>query len=373
MLLHSLIFSFVLFLFQGGSIQAQESAHHPETKNLLQAEQLLSAETRDRIASVRGADTVWCGLLDKEGVLWFGSNNGVYRYDGVSFVNFSTKDGLCSNQVYSIIEDKDGILWFGTGDGLCRYDRTTFIHVPIPWSNISSPWLDKVYPVVNPNQVMCMLQDRNGVFWLGTNGAGAYRYDGERFINYLSHEGRKSEGGLHNNIIHSILEDTAGNIWFTSINHGGVSRFDGESFTHYSMKDGLSDDMVRSSYQDREGKIWFGTHGKFANSGERDGGLDFYDGKSFTQLKQKDGLLRGHIISIYEDKKGLLWLGRGVGSMSIYDGEVFTPFVTEDGRRFDGVHFIMDDAEGNVWFGGRKGKLLRYDGESVVDFSRKGT
>jgi ligand-binding sensor domain-containing protein len=310
--------------------------------------------------------------LDKEGVLWFGSNDGVFRYDGMTFTKFSTKDGLCDNQVFSIIEDKDGSLWFGTANGLCRYDRTSFHHVPIPWSDISGPWLDTVYPIVNPNQVMCMLQDRRGDIWLGTNGAGAYRYDGETFVSYLANEGQEYSEGIHWNIIHSILEDSAGNIWFTSISHAGVSRFDGETFTHYSVKDGLSDDMVRSSYQDSKGTIWFGTHGQYSNSDNQSGGLDYFDGKSFGQLSQKDGLLRGHVMSMYEDKNGLLWLGRGVGAMCVYDGTSFAPFVTEGGKTFSGVMFIFEDAEGNVWFGGKEGKLLRYDGESVDDYSRQG-
>lgn len=372
MLLHALFISLALFWSLGDLTSAHAADRQSESQKLLEAEQLFSAETKDRIASVRSSDIVMCGFLDKEGILWFGSNNGVYRYDGVSFTNFTTKDGLSNNRVFSIVEDREGILWFGTENGLCRYDRTTFVHIPIPWSKISGPWLDKVYPVVNPNQVMCMLQDRNGDFWLGTNGAGAYQYDGEKFTSYLSKEGRQNADGSYHNIIHSMLEDEAGNIWFTSINHGGVSRFDGKTFTHFSMKDGLSDDMVRTSFQDNGGRIWFGTHGKYTKTGERDGGLDYYDGNSFTQLVQKNGLLRGHVRSIYEDKEGHLWVGRWIGSMSIYDGKEFTPFVTEDGQEFDGVAFIMDDAEGNVWFGGSKGKLLRYDGNSVIDFSAKG-
>lgn len=352
--------------------QTQASVQDPSTRRLLQAEESLSAEARNRITSVRAANSIWCGFLDNEGVLWFGSNDGVYRYDGKTFTNFSTKDGLCDNQVFSIIEDQDGFLWFGTANGLCRYDRTSFLHVPIPWSDISSPWLDTVYPIINPNQVMCMLQDKRGDIWLGTNGAGAYRYDGETFVSYLAGEGQEYEDGLYRNIIHSILEDSEGNIWFTSISHAGVSRFDGKTFTHYSVKDGLSDDMVRSSYQDRKGTIWFGTHGKYSNSGNRSGGLDYFDGKSFGQLSQKDGLLRGHVVSIYEDRNGFLWLGRSVGAMCVFDGNLFAPFAMEDGQSFDGVLFIIEDAEGDVWFGGKEGKLLRYDGESVDDFSRQG-
>ena len=168
-----------------------------------------------------------CGFLDSEGVLWFGSNGGgVYRYDGTLFVNFTEEDGLSNNQVCSITEDKQGNLWFGTAKGLCRYDRKTFTTIAIPQSDTSTVWLDKAYPIVNPNQVMSILQDRNGIFWIGTNGAGVYRYDGTTFIQYLSNVGKFYEDSLQHNIVLSITEDLSGNIWFTSLSHAGVSRYD---------------------------------------------------------------------------------------------------------------------------------------------------
>ena len=269
------------------------------------------------------------------------------------------------------MEDKDGFLWFGTENGLCKYDRKTFVHVPIPWSDFSGPWTSSVYPIFNPNQVTSMLQDKAGDFWIGTNGAGAYHFDGKTFTNYLLEEGSDFEDGTHHNVITNVLEDAAGHIWFTSISHAGASRFDGKSFQHYSVKDGLSDDMIRSIYQSRDGKLWFGTHGQEVPSGKRDGGLDFFDGKTFTQLTPTDRLLSGFVMCIYEDTSGNIWVGLGIGAMCIYDGEKFSRFTSESGRTFSGVSFITEDASGNVWFGGTKGKLFRYDGESVTDFSKK--
>ena len=341
-------------------------------QKILKAEQLMSAEAKARISAVRSADAVWCGYQDSQGVLWFGTNEGVYRYAEGSFSNRSTVDGLSNNRVFSIMEDKDGVLWFGTENGLCKYDRKTFVHIPIPWSDISGPQVDRVYPIVNPNQVMCMLQDKNGAIWLGTNGAGAYRFDGETFTNFLADRGRTPEGEAQPNIITSLLEDKSGAIWFTSISHAGVSRFDGESFQHYSVKEGLSDDMIRSSLEDRDGKIWFGTHGKHVASGKRDGGLDFFDGKSFVQLTSHQGLFSGFVICTFEDKSGNIWFGTGTGVLCIYDGTELAPFTTKSGLEYSGVLFIMEDSSGNVWFGGKMGKLLRYDGESVTDFSKKG-
>jgi ligand-binding sensor domain-containing protein len=362
----------LIFITLGYYAQAQEPASGSSTQKILQAEKAMSSATKDRIAAVRSADSVWCGFLDKDGVQWFGTNEGVYRYDGKTFTNYSVKDGLHNNQVFSIVEDKDGNLWFGTADGLSRHDRKTFTYVPIPWNEITGPWLDKVYPVVNPNQVMSMAIDKDGIIWIGTNGAGAYRFDGETFTSFLADKGSVHEGGLHHNIIYSVLVDASGDIWFGSITHAGITRYDGKTFSNFSLKDGLSDDMIRSIFQDSTGKLWFGTHGKHGTPGKRNGGLDFYDGKSFTKITNDDGLLRGHVIAIYEDKSGSIWIGRGVGTMCNYDGTTLAPFVTKEGQSFNGIHFISEDATGNMWFGGRKGKLFRYDGETVTDFSREG-
>lgn len=369
------------------SCNGQNQAHFPKAGSsepeAIPFEASKTKENKSVIKNYRIGDGVRCGCLDKAGILWFGTNNeGVYRYDGRSFTNFSEQDGLCSNHVTAIIEDDAGKLWFGTPDGLCSYDRKTFKHVPIPWSDTSSTWLDKVYPVVNPNEVGCMLQDKNGNFWIGTNGAGAYRFDGKTFTSFLSDRGMKYEDGLPHNIISSVIEDVAGNIWFTSRSHAGLSRFDGETFTHFAPKDGLSDDMYNTSFQDSVGNIWFGS------LGNRAGCLDRYDpsapltpgGKPFTHFNETDGLCNNNIRCIYEDKTGNFWLGSARGNLCIYDpsasrrpgGKTFTEFTNKEGQRFDYILFIVEDAVGNIWFGGSYGKLFRYDGKSITDFTQKG-
>lgn len=220
-----------------------------------------------------------CGLLNNEGIQWFGSNaGGLYRYDGTSFTNFSKADGLCSNRVISMIEDKKGNLWFGTDNGLCLYDRKTFTHIPIPFSDTSGAWLDKVYPVINPNAVHSLARDKAGNIWIGTGGGGAYRYNGNSFTSFLSEAGRKQEDSLFHNWVPSIAEDAKGNIQFASMTHGGASRYDGTSFTHFMPKDGLSDDMIRKIYVNKSGSIWFGFNGN------KESGLTRYNGMSFVNF-----------------------------------------------------------------------------------------
>ncbi len=307
----------------------------------------------------------YCGFKDKKGDLWFGSNGGgVFRYDGASFIKFTEEDGLSNNQVCAITEDKDGHLWFGTAKGLSRYDGKDFVTIAIPQSDTSSIWLDKVYPIVNPNQVMSVLQDDEGIFWIGTNGAGIYRYDGNGFIQYLSNMGMVYEDGLQHNIVLSITEDLSKNIWFTSLSHAGVSRYDGKSFTHYSTADGLSDNFVRTSYCDRAGNIWVGTHGN------RMGGLDRFDGEEFTNYhKTDDGFSHNNVMRIHEDKSGNLWLGSGTTNLCIFDGQHFTEFKSSTGQTFDLIQFIIEDEEDNIWFGGQNG-LWKAEGNVVTKMSK---
>jgi len=70
---------------------------------------------------------VYAMLEDAEGFLWVGTSDGVSRYDGGSFVNFTTENGLADNLVRSILEDRRGNLWFGTSNGISRYDGNNFM------------------------------------------------------------------------------------------------------------------------------------------------------------------------------------------------------------------------------------------------------
>lgn len=302
----------------------------------------------------------YCGFLDSKGILWFGSNgNGLYRYDGKKFKHFTKKDGLCDNQIATIIEDKEGTLWLGTGNGLCKFDRKTFTHIPIPWSDTSSIWLDKVYPIINPNQVLSILQDKKGVFWIGTNGAGAYSYDGKVFKQYLKNIGSQNDGKQYN-IVESIVQDKENNIWFTSVSHGGVSKFDGETFTHYMPKEGLSFDQVRKSLVDNEGNIWF------ASYKNKEYSLDRFNGNHFKNFNKPKGLYSNIVLDIYQDKKANIWIAQGLEGLCVFDGKTFNEVTTNKGDRFKNVLFVIEDAQDNFVFGGSEG-LWKYDGVIITN------
>jgi len=255
------------------------------------------------------------GYLDIDGTLWFTSSSGIYHFDGKTYKNYTMKDGLSSNQVFSIVSDHKNNLWFGTQNGLVKYNRQQFEHIPLPYQDTTTGWIRTVYPTLSPNAAYALATDNNYNLWIGTGGAGAYCYDGKSFKSYLTEIGQKQEDSLYHNWIPFIRKDNKGNMWFASMTHGGVNQFDGKIFTPYLIKDGLSEDQLRIIYCDKTGKIWFGFNGN------RNSGLTVYDGSSFKTYSAEDGLCNKRIRAIYEDKNGNLWLGADLVNLCLFDGQ----------------------------------------------------
>lgn len=319
---------------------------------------------------------VHCGVQDKAGNLWFGTTGeGVYRYDGKTFTNFTEKDGLSSNTVCSVLEDKIGNLWFGTTAGLCRYDskRTngkTF--TAVVFAPVNSRFFNPITPTTNTpsakNAVWSIFQDKSEKIWFGTD-AGVYCYDpkravGKSFTLFLDSNSIINKDALHLKTIQCILEDKAGNIWFASWNREGVCRYDGKVLTAFKPN---NDDMVYSILEDKNGNMWFGT---------RDHGVCRYNGKTFTDFANIEVFSSSCIYSMTEDKAGIIWFatehGSGdkenpLGGVWRYDGQSFKNFTTKDGLSHNSVFSVTPDKSGQLWFGTRGMGLCRYDPKQPVE------
>jgi ligand-binding sensor domain-containing protein len=301
-------------------------------------------------------------ILDKKGNLWFGSfDEGVYLFNGESFTQFTESDGLCTNKVHTILENDLGEIWFGTSSGICTYDGKSFSSIPIPFQDTSSVWLDQVYPVINPNAVHSLIQDKNGGYWIGTAGGGGYYYDGQSFTSFLTDVGRKYDDSLQHNWIPDIAEDLDGNIWFASMSYGGLSCYDGKTLQQFFQKDGLSDDMIRKIMVDKKGTLWLGFNGN------RKSALTVFNGDSFTIFPVGESSCHPSIRAIYEDGNGLIWLG-GEQGICVLDGPNFHEFLNDNGQPFSGIAFILEDQNQNIWFGGRYG-LWQLDGTEVIEIT----
>jgi ligand-binding sensor domain-containing protein len=324
-------------------------------------------------------NNVGCQLLDKDGNLWFSiSGEGAYRYDGKSFSNFTTKDGLCNNDVGSIIQDKVGNILLGTKNGICKYDGNKFTKYPVP----------------DTLSITCMLEDKDGNLWFGAMNKGIYRYDGTNLTNFLYKYEHPFFGEKREKFISDIIQDKSGNVWFSSWNGGGVCKYDGKIFKHYlpsinyyktnqdkrrggntqnslnfipnnnyfvPSQDYISDDMIFSMMEDKAGNIWFAT---------RNHGACRYDGKVFTSFGTKEGFLSSNAYDILEDKKGNLWFTTEEDGVWCYDGKTIKNFNKKDGLINNAVMTVLEDKEGNLWFGTKWLGLSRYDGKSFTTFSQ---
>ena len=294
-------------------------------------------ETRD-VVSMRGPRSITRNVLeDKAGNIWLATWQGIVRYDGKLFTNFTLKEGLRRFHVFSVLEDRAGNLWFGTiGGGVYRYDGKSFRRFTTDDG-------------LADNSVACMLEDSAGNLWFGTE-KGLSRYDGRRFRNFTAKEGLSSDS------VNSIAQDRAGNLWFGT--RGGVSRFDGNSITAFTDGEGMSFPNVRSIVVDKAGTVWMG--------GQR--GLWRYEPgrKSLTRItKQFIGYL-------FEDRKGNLWVsGSAIDdlgmTLSRYDGKSFTEIAKRDRSNGGQIFGIAEDRSGNIWFGTMDG-VWRYDGRSLTGF-----
>jgi ligand-binding sensor domain-containing protein/serine phosphatase RsbU (regulator of sigma subunit) len=208
---------------------------------------------------------------------------------------------------------------------------------------------------MNSSYIYSMLEDRKGNLWFGSNGGGVSRYDGTNFMHYTVEE------GLNNNYVVSMLEDQNGDLWFGT-NGGGVCKYDGKSFFHFLHSSGLPSHYIFSIIEDQNGDIWFGSYG---------GGVSKYDGDSFTHYTVKEGLSSNAVRSLMEDKQGNIWIGTWGAGLNKFDGSSFTQFKQEDGLSSNYILSAIEDRDGNLWFGTWGGGAVKYNGTSFTHYNDK--
>jgi ligand-binding sensor domain-containing protein/serine phosphatase RsbU (regulator of sigma subunit) len=156
------------------------------------------------------------------------------------------------------------------------------------------------------SSVHCLLQDSRGYIWIGTDGGGVARFDGQKFETFSKTD------GLSGNVVRSLLEDSKGNIWIGTDN--GLTFYNGFKFKTIGRKEGLKGTSVMKIIEGSNGTIWIATS---------DSGLARLTGRdsiSIMNYNRDDGLVSNFIFDIYEDDEKRLWLGM-VGGVNIVEFE----------------------------------------------------
>lgn len=206
--------------------------------------------------------------------------------------------------------------------------------------------------------IRSIFQDSKGNLWFGTINDGVVRYD-EKTLTYFS-----NADGFKNSSVFAINEDKNGNLWFgTDL---GVYKYDGKSFRNYNQKDGLHhiDISRKGILVDRSGSIWVGTHGGVYRY---DPTADSKGGQSFSLFEQLGPINNA---GITEDKVGNIWFASSDQGVFKYDGKDIVNFNQKNGLSENYAGGIAEDQKGNIWFTMKKG-ICKFDGKTFTEYSSK--
>ncbi|TDH29334.1 regulator [Segetibacter sp. 3557_3] len=206
--------------------------------------------------------------------------------------------------------------------------------------------------------IRSIFQDSKGNLWFGTMGEGAVRYD-VKTLTYFSHP-----EGFYNNTVFAITEDKVGNIWFGT--DQGVYKYNGKTFRNFNEKDGLKNLVIgrKSILVDKWGTIWVGTHGgvyRYDASADSKGGLSFSLFESLPPIGVAD---------MVEDRKGNMWFASFDKGVFRYDGKAIVNFNEIEGLGNNYAGGIAEDKAGNMWFTMKNG-ICKYDGKTFTKYTSK--
>ncbi len=287
------------------------------------------------------------------------SGEGQGEVEKAIFENFTVEQGLSNVSIMFVFQDRDGFMWFGSQDGLNRFDGYNFTIYRYDSANPYS---------ISNNVVMSGLETKDGTLWFGTDPGGLNKFDKAtgRFTAYENDP--KDATSLGNSAVWGILEDSDGMLWLAT--RGGLSKFNRQTgkFTNYAPDPNnprsLSNKDVVRLYEDKAGTLWVGTRS----------GLNKFDRQTetFTQYKndpnKPNSLPNDNVWALLEDSTGLFWVGmRGGGLCQLNrQTEQFGPCYTNDPNNphsitHNNIWKIMEDNEGLLWLGTEKGGASSFD------------
>lgn len=297
-------------------------------------------------------------LQDADGFMWFGTQDGLNKYDGYKITVYRHNDddpySLSSNTVMSGYQTRDGALWFGTDPGgLNRYDKAT------------NQFTSYRYEATNPNSISndsiwAIYEDSRGILWLGTRD-GLNRFDPEtgQFKTYKPDSANPR--ALSHKFVLRIFEDSTGTLWVGT--RSGLNRFDPstDDFTVYkpdpANPHSLSSEQAWSITEDSQKTVWIGTRG---------GGLNRYDRQrdQFTAYlndpANPHSLNDNNVWNVLEDSHGTLWVATERGGVSEFDRQTgqFTAYRSDPNNPLslnnNDIFWLYEDQAGTLWLGSRK-------------------
>ncbi len=286
-------------------------------------------------------------------ILAFAWQYPVFAQLNINVTTVNGISGLSQNTINCIYKDHYGFMWFGTQDGLNKYDG---YKVTVYKHNINNP---RSLPA---NHITSVCEDENGNLWVGTRTAGVSRYDRSRDVFWNFKRSPSNSSSLTNNTVTILYKDKQSNLWVGTAR--GLNIFDKKSGKFKQFVSAprdittLSDNNISAIFEDDDNRLWVGT-AKGLNLLDRKTGKV----KRYIDLAYKTN---GNIIySICEDDNHQLWLGtdKGLKSLNLNSAKFTYYPVEEDANSADGVNpvFTVQKTKGNKFWLGTNTTLQMFD------------
>lgn len=344
------------------------------------------------------SNTVWCISQDDQGYMWFGTKNGLSRFDGYKFKSYQfnkniqgsignnfiraicrfdaktywigTEGGLyildleketfrtfkpiLHQYIYDVIKTRDGRIWVGTAHkGVYCYN---------PADKSLKKYLNNNLGIVLSNDVRKLAEDDNGNIWIGTLGSGV-KVLNPRTGKVTTYNSQNSN--LSSDFIITIYNDLKGNVWVGTLKGGMNVWYKGANKFKSYRKGGpnsLNDDIVRVICQYTPDKLYIGTEKGLSIFNITTDSFETYTTKSNDPLSISDNA----VYAIYRDSQGIFWIGTYFGGVNYFQGkkenfELYYPTGETNSLTGKAVSCFLEDKPGKFWVGTEDGGLNYFD------------
>lgn len=299
-------------------------------------------------------NSVRCIYQDKKGIIWFGTWDGLNKYDGINYTIYKPNyldlaNGVSDQTTNTICEDAEGNLWIGTDHGLNKYNRKTrqFTQYFRKQNDPHTLSSDSI------NTIIC---DNNGNIWIGTqNGLNKYLKSNDSFVTFKSQELKNKTS--RNNIL-DLLIDENDNFWVATAH--GLCKFNlsNNELDCYCNNDSCDNQLIHNviwcvEEDAKNNLLYIGTDNGLKVIDINTGKINSYQ----NDPENSNSISNNHIHSIKVDKKGVVWIGTMGGGVNIFepDSNIFHTFtnnqLNEQSLSNDYIYDIFEDKSGIIWIG----------------------